>query len=127
MNTVSPLHTTLQVVSFQRCRRTIGASKEPEPVPSTAGVSDFAADPPSPVAGDASALPSPTSASSSSQEFFLPAHSVPALVCRLLNCTCILFRVLHCEVTSVFFIFCLLFICIICVKSTINLLLYSTI
>ena len=82
--TMSPLHTNLQVVNFQRCRRAVGASKEPEPVPSTAGVSDFAACPPSPVAGDASAPPSPTSASSSNQEF-LPAHSMLAPVWQLLN------------------------------------------
>ncbi|XP_059939309.1 tigger transposable element-derived protein 1-like isoform X2 [Mesoplodon densirostris] len=45
----------------------IKSSKEPEPVPSTSGVSDIATGPPSPVADDPSALPSPTSSSSSSQ------------------------------------------------------------
>ena len=38
---------------------------EPEPVTSTSGVSDIAACPPSPIADDPSALPSPTSLSSS--------------------------------------------------------------
>ena len=37
------------------------ARKEPEPVPSTSGMSETAAFPPSPIADDLSALPSPTS------------------------------------------------------------------
>ena len=45
----------------------IESSKEPEPVPSMSGVSGFAACPPSPIADDPSALPSPTSSPSSSQ------------------------------------------------------------
>ena len=45
----------------------IESSKEPEPVPSVSGVSDIAACPPSPIADDPSALPSPTSSPSSSQ------------------------------------------------------------
>ena len=45
----------------------IESSKEPEPVPSTSGVSEVAACPPSPMADDPSALPSPTSSPSSSQ------------------------------------------------------------
>ncbi|XP_057390086.1 tigger transposable element-derived protein 1-like isoform X2 [Balaenoptera acutorostrata] len=45
----------------------IKSSKEPEPVPSTSGVSEIATCPPSPIADDPSALPSPTSSSSSSQ------------------------------------------------------------
>ena len=51
---------------FKRVDR-IESSKEPEPVPSTSGVSDIAACPPSPIADDPSALPSPTSSPSSSQ------------------------------------------------------------
>ena len=45
----------------------IESSKEPEPVPSTSGVSETAACPPSPIADDPSALPSPNSSPSSSQ------------------------------------------------------------
>ena len=45
----------------------IESSKEPEPVPSTSGMSAIAACPPSPIADDPSALPSPTSSPSSSQ------------------------------------------------------------
>ena len=41
----------------------IESSKEPEPVPSTSGVHELAACPPSPIADDPSALPSPTSSS----------------------------------------------------------------
>ena len=44
-----------------------GSSKEPEPVPSTSGMSEIAACPLSPIADDPSALPSPTSSPSSSQ------------------------------------------------------------
>ena len=45
----------------------IESSKEPEPVPSTSGMSEIAACPPSPMADDPSALPSPISSPSSSQ------------------------------------------------------------
>ena len=45
----------------------IESSKEPEPVPSTSCVSETTACPPSPIAEDPSALPSPTSSPSSSQ------------------------------------------------------------
>ena len=51
---------------FKRADR-IESSKEPEPVPSMSGVSEIAACPPSPIAYDPSALPSPTSSPSSSQ------------------------------------------------------------
>ena len=43
---------------FKRVDR-IESSKEPEPVPSTSGVSEAAACPPPPTAADPSALPSP--------------------------------------------------------------------
>ena len=66
-NTVSPLHMKLQVVNFQRCKRASGSSKEPEPLPSTSGMSEIAAWPLSPIADNPSALPSPTSSPSSSQ------------------------------------------------------------
>ena len=36
--------------------------------------------------------------------------------------TTILFKVLYCKMKNVFFIFCVCFLCIICVKSIINLL-----
>ena len=45
----------------------IESSKEPEPVPSVSGVSEIAACPPSPIAEDPSALPSPTFSPSCSQ------------------------------------------------------------
>ena len=45
----------------------IESSKEPEPVPSISGVSEIAACPLSPIADNPSALPSPTSSSSSTQ------------------------------------------------------------
>ena len=51
---------------FKRINR-IESSKEPEPEPSTSGVNEIIACPPSPVAGGPSAPPSPTSSSSSSQ------------------------------------------------------------
>ena len=51
---------------FKRVDR-IESSKEPEPVSSTSGVSETAACPPSPIADNPSALPSPTSSPSSSQ------------------------------------------------------------
>ncbi|CAN0488351.1 unnamed protein product, partial [Rangifer tarandus platyrhynchus] len=56
--------------------------KEPEPVPSTSGESEIAACPPSPIADDLSAPPSPTSSPSSSQQLFLPVHSMSAPACQ---------------------------------------------
>ena len=51
----------LQLEDFQRRTRASGSSKGPEPVSSTADVSESAACPLSPIAGPPSALPSPTS------------------------------------------------------------------
>ena len=51
---------------FKRVDRT-ESSKEPEPVPSRASVSEVSAFPPSPIADDPSTLPSPTSFPSSNQ------------------------------------------------------------
>ena len=51
--------------SFSKKVHSIETSKEPEPVPSTSGMSEIAACPPAPIADDPSALPSPTSHSSS--------------------------------------------------------------
>ena len=45
----------------------IESSKEPEPVPSTSGMSEIAPCHPSPIADNPAALPSPTSSPSSSQ------------------------------------------------------------
>ena len=70
---------------FKRADR-IKSSKEPEPEPSTSGVSEVAACPPSPVSDNPSALPSPTSSPSSSQWLFSPVHSLPAPVCQLSYC-----------------------------------------
>ena len=54
------------VIFFKSVGR-IESSKEPEPVPSTSGVSEITTFPPSLIADDPSALPSPTSSPSSSQ------------------------------------------------------------
>ena len=114
--TVSPLHTNLQVANSQRCERASGSSKESEPVPSTPGVSEIAACPPSPVADNPSALPSPTSSPSSSQYLFLPVPSMPAPVCQLLYCTAVHFKVLYCKIKHVFFIFRVCFLYYLCEK-----------
>ena len=63
---VSPLCTNLQVTKL-RCECASGSSKEPEPVPSASGMTDIAACPPSPMADNPSALPSPTTSPSFSQ------------------------------------------------------------
>ena len=47
------------IVCFKRLGRT-ESTKEPEPVLSTSGMSEIAACPPSPIADDPSALPSPS-------------------------------------------------------------------
>ena len=47
---------------FKRADR-MEASKEPEPEPATSDMNEIAACPPSPIADDPSALPSPTSSS----------------------------------------------------------------
>ena len=67
----------LQLEDFQRRKRASGASKGPEPVPSTSDVSESAACHVSPIADHPSALPSPTSSPSSSQSLFLPVHLMP--------------------------------------------------
>jgi len=55
----------LHVANVQRCECATGSNKEPELVPSMSDVSEIAACPPSPIANDASALPSFISPSSS--------------------------------------------------------------
>ena len=93
----------------------------------TSGLSEIAACPLSPVADSPSALPSPTSSPSSSQQLFLPVHSMPAPVCQLLCCTTVLLKVLYCRIKNVFFIFRFIgFLCVIWVKSIINLWQHST-
>ena len=52
---------------------------------------------------------------------------LPAPIRQLLFCTTALFKVLYCKIKSVFCIFCVCFLGIICVKNIINLLQYSTI
>ena len=66
------------IVFFKRVGRT-ESNKEPEPVLSESGVSEIAACPPSPIAHDPPALPSPTSSPSSGQLLFLPFHSMPVV------------------------------------------------
>ena len=53
--------------SFSKKVHSIETSKEPEPVPSTLGMNEITACPPSPIADDPSSLPFPTSSPSSSQ------------------------------------------------------------
>ena len=108
---------------FKRLER-IESSKEPEPVPSTSNESESAACPPSPVAADPSVLPSPTASPvSNSCRLLTPCQScVPAVVLY-----CVLFKVLCCKIKSILFIFCVFFLCIICVRSITNPLQYSTI
>ena len=65
----------------------IESSKEPEPVPSWSGMSGIAACPPSPIADDPSALPSPTS--------FPRLQSVTLLTCSLDARPCMLAVVLY--------------------------------
>ena len=101
----------------------IESIKEPEPVPLASDVSDTAACPSSPIADNPSALPSPTSS--------LPlSNSCLFTRCQLLYascCTGLLYFSRHCTVRfkifSLFFVF--VFLCIISVRSIINLLQYS--
>ena len=63
LNTVSPLHWSLQDVNFQKCEHESPSGKEPEPMPSMSGMSEIA----TPVADDPSALSSPNTSPTSSQ------------------------------------------------------------
>ena len=108
LNTVSPLHWSLQDVNFQKCEHATPSGKEPEPMPSVSGMSEVAACRLSPIADDPSALSSPTSS---------PTSSVTLSVCsldarcssQLLYCTTILFKAMNHLVKNVYF-FCLLFV-----------------
>lgn len=109
---------TLLDCSFKKVDR-IESSKEPEPVPLTAGMKSQLAL--SPVADAPSALPSPTSPPS------LVSNSCLFTRCQpLLSCPTVLFKILYFQIKNVLFL-CVCFLCIICVKTIINLLQYSTI
>ena len=105
---------------FKRVDR-LESSKEPAPEPSTSGMSAIAARPPSPIADVPSALPSPTSSPppvSNSSCLFTRCQPLYASCCTVLlyfsrDCT------LRLQMFSLFF--CVGFLCIICVKSIINL------
>ena len=58
---------TFKLQTFKGGKCASGFSKEPEPMPSMSGMSEIEACPPSPVADDLLALPSPPSSPSSSQ------------------------------------------------------------
>ena len=79
-------------------------------MPSLSGMNKIAACPPSPIAEDPSVLCLPLALFPTP----LHVHLMPAPVCQLLYCT-----------TETFYFLC--FLCIVCVKSSINLLQYSTI
>lgn len=74
---------------------------------------DISACPPSRIADDPSAPPSPASSPSSSHLLFLPIYSMPAPVCQLLYYTDVLFKVLYCNIKNIFgvcmFVFSVLF------------------
>ena len=99
--TVSPQHGIPHVANFQRCEPAACFSKEPEPVPSTSGVSEIVTCPPPPIPDDRSALPSPISSPS-----FLLVHSIPSAMCQLLYCTSVLCKGLYCKIQNLSCIFC---------------------
>ena len=75
-------------------------------------MSEIAACPMSPFANSPSALPSPTSTPSSSQELLLPSHLMPAPVCQLLYFTTALGKVLYSKVKNVFLVlFVFMYLC----------------
>ena len=83
-STVSPLHTNLQFVNFQRCERASGSSKEPEPVPSASGLSEIAACPPPPIADNPSTLPLLPPPVSNSSCLFMQWQPLHASCCTVL-------------------------------------------
>ena len=115
---------SLSFFFFPKRVERIESSKEPEAVPSTSGVSEFAVCPPSSSAEDISA-PIPSVSPSSSRYLFLPVHWMPVPGCQLLYCTTGLCKVLYCQ--KHFFYFLFLLLCVICGKSIVNLLQYSAI
>ena len=60
-------------------------------------MSEIAVCPPSPIADDASPLPSPTSSPTYRHWLFLPVHSMPAPMGQLLYRTTAFFKVLYCK------------------------------
>ena len=76
-------------------------------IPSMCSMSEVAADPRSPIAEYASALPSPTSLPS---WLCLPVSYTPAPVCQLLSWTTVLFKVLYYNIKNAFSIFVLFFL-----------------
>ena len=96
------------------------SSKEPDPVPSTSGVSETAACPPSLIADDPSALPSPTLFLFRSVT--LLACSLDATPCITSCCTVLLYFSRYCKIKNVFSVF--VSLCIIYMQSIINLLQY---
>ena len=96
------LPTHHQVIFFKRVDR-IESSKEPEPGPSTSGVSEVAASPhllfrrsfSSTISHFLSLLQSVTP---------LAVHSLPAPVCQLLHCTTVLVKVRYCKIKYIFLI-----------------------
>ena len=113
----SPLHTNLQGANLQRWERASGSSEEPEPVPSTSGVSGIAA------------CLFLCLRSLMILQFSLQA--VTLLACSLHASPCMPVIELwyfssFCTVGLKMFSFCVC-LCINCAESIINLLLYSTI
>ena len=97
---------------FKRVERIV-SNKEPEPVPSTSGMSDTSTCPLSSIADDPSALPTPTSSISNSSCLFTWCHPLCASCYTML----LYFSRLYYKIKNVFFIFCVWFLCIIYVKN----------
>ena len=89
-------------MSFSRGWTDLNPVRSQEPASSVSGLSEIAACPLSPIAGDFSTLPSPTSPPSSSQSLFSPVHSLPAPVYQLLYCTTVFSKVLYYKVKNGF-------------------------
>ena len=85
------------------------------------GMSEIGACPSSPTTDDPQLyhLPPPSPPPVSNSSWLLTR-------CQLLYCTTVLFKILYCNIKNVLFVV-LTFLCIICVKSIINLLQYRTI
>ena len=71
--------------------------------------------------------PSPGCPEASVKAAVMKLELLPAPIRQLLYCATVLFKVLYCKIKSVLCIFCVCFLGIICAKSIINLLQYSTI
>ena len=95
------------------------SSKEPEPVPSTSGMSEISASISYRYWSFISAL---SHLLSLLHSIILSVHSMPTPICQLLYSTTVLFKALYSKIKKVFFMFCTYFLCVICVKSSVNLL-----